>query len=82
MIVHIMQHVIRIREIERQAKQLNISLLDLCRRSGVSYSSVRRWERGTVEPKVGTLERELSALNAGLVAARKKMLAVLAGAAE
>ncbi len=75
--MRIMQYMIRIREIEARARPLNVSLLALCRRAGVTYSTVRRWESGVSEPGIARFEKAINALEFALLAIRKELLAAL-----
>lgn len=80
--MRIMQHVIRIREIERRARGINLSLRKLCQAAGVQYSTVRRWERQTTSPLVKTVEPTLGALERALAEARRSLVANALEAAE
>lgn len=69
-----MQHVIRIRELERRAKVVNLSLRSLCCQAGVTYSTVRRWERGATSPRVDTLDRAMAALEKALASQHQTII--------
>lgn len=72
--MHNMQHVIRIRKIETRAKDMNLSLLMLCRAAGVSYSNVRRWLTGESQPGLLKFNQTVEKLDWALTAARKDLL--------
>lgn len=68
-----MQAITRIDAIETRAATLNVSLWELCRRTGWAYSTLRRWRKGeaspterTVSQRLGALERELDGIETKL----------------
>lgn len=67
-----MQVIERMNAIEHRANRINLSLFDLCRAQGLSFSTVTRWRSGggvrldTFERFVTALESELAVREAAI----------------
>ena len=47
-----------------RAKAAGIPLAEVCRRSGVAWSTVWRWQKGKISPSLSTLQRVTDVLDA------------------
>lgn len=73
-----MDYISRIRDVERRARVVNLTLHRVCRRAGVPYHSVGRWLNGSVNPTVRTIDRDVIKLEQAIALLEDDLLHRLA----
>lgn len=70
----------RLRAAVARWEGLNLTLFELCRRSGARYGTVQRWLRGEQEPAVSRYEETVAAFEAAIASEEARLRARLEAA--